>query len=208
MVTGIEEVTKSRSKISIDGEFAFVLYKGELRHYRLREGEELDAKDYHVIMTEVLPKRAKLRAMNLLLKKDYTTAQLEKKLREGGYPPKVVEEALAYVASFHYTDDLRFALNYITCHQEDKTRLRMEQDLRAKGIGKEVLGQAWAEWERLGGVQDEGKMIGTLLRKRGFVSENATQAEKNREYVFLMRKGFSADCARRAIFGSSYELFD
>ena len=76
IVTGIEEMTKSRSKISIDGEFAFVLYKGELRHFHLLEGEEISEEDYEHIMKEILPKRAKLRAMNLLLKKDYTTSQL------------------------------------------------------------------------------------------------------------------------------------
>ena len=66
IVTGIEEMTKSRSRVSIDGEFAFVLYKGELRHFHLREGNELREEDYREITTELLPKRAKLRAMNLL----------------------------------------------------------------------------------------------------------------------------------------------
>ena len=43
-ITGIEEVSKSRSKIDIDNEFAFVLYKGELRLYQIVLGEEISEK--------------------------------------------------------------------------------------------------------------------------------------------------------------------
>lgn len=202
IITGIEDLTKSRSRISIDGEFAFVLYKGELRRFHLQVGEDLSEKDYETIMKEILPKRAKLRAMNLLLKKDYTTAKLREKLREGGYPEEIIQDAMDYVASFHYTDDLRFALDFIQCHQENRSRLRMEQDLRAKGIQEDVLEQAFAEWEAAGGVQDEDRMIRELFRKRGFDPQNATVSEQNREYAFLIRKGFSADCIRKAIFHS------
>ena len=202
IVTGLEELTKSRSRVSIDGEFAFVLYKDELRHFHLQIGEELREKDYETIMQEILPKRAKLRAMNLLLKKDYTTAKLRDKLLLGGYPEKIVEEALEYVASFHYVDDLRFALDFIRCHQEDRTRLRMEQDLRGKGIGGDVISQAFLAWEEEGGAQDEAVMIRKLFRKRGFNPETATTSEQNREYAFLMRKGFSSDSVRNAIFHS------
>ena len=202
IITGIEDLTKSRSRISIDGEFAFVLYKGELRRFHLQVGEVLSEKDYETITKEILPKRAKLRAMNLLLKKDYTTAKLREKLREGGYPEEIVQEALDYVASYHYTDDLRFALDFIQCHQENRSRLRMEQDLRTKGIPEDVVEQAFAEWEAAGGIQDEDQMIRELFRKRGFDPQNATVSEQNREYAFLMRKGFSADCIRKAIFHS------
>ena len=40
LITQIEELSKSRSRIFIDEEFAFVLYKGELRSFRIRLGEE------------------------------------------------------------------------------------------------------------------------------------------------------------------------
>ena len=100
-VTQIVEISKTRSKIYIEQEFAFVLYKGELRLYHVREGEELSEENYFKIMEEVLPKRAKLRAMNLLKDREYTTAQLRTKLRQGFYPENIIEEALSYVSSFH-----------------------------------------------------------------------------------------------------------
>lgn len=198
-VTRIEELTKSRSRVFIDEEFAFVLYKGELRSFHILEGEEVEEEDYQVIVTKLLPKRAKLRAMNLLKTKDYTVKQLGDKLKEGGYPADIIEEALAYVADFHYTDDLRYAVGFISAHEGSRSRRRMEQDLLGRGVSRSVLDAAWREWEEQGGAQDEQAMIHALLEKKHFDPERADQRERRRMYGFLTRKGFPADMARRAV---------
>lgn len=203
-VTQIVELSKSRSKVYIEQEFAFVLYKGELRLYHIRENEELAEKDYRVIMEEVLPKRAKLRAMNLLKNRDYTTAQLRNKLKQGEYPDTIIEQALEYVASFHYTDDLRYALDYITYNENSKSRRKIEQDLQAKGIARDVMEQAWSEWQEQGGSQDEQAMIVKLLEKKHYNPEETDYKEQQRMYGFLMRKGFSMDAIRRAVGGEQF----
>lgn len=206
-VTGVEELSKSRSKVFIDGELAFVLYRGELRTYGIREGAELEQTDYDAIMGEVLPKRAKLRAMNLLTKREYTEQQLRRKLTDGFYPTEVIEEALVYVAGFHYTDDLRYAVTFITDHEATRSRRRIEQDLTRRGIDKRTLEAAWAEWESDGGTQDEEAMIKALLSKKKYDPEYADIAEKHRVYAFLMRKGYSADAVRRAMRTEELDTF-
>lgn len=198
-VTQIVELSKSRSKVYIEQEFAFVLYKGELRLYKIKEGEEIDEKDYQTIMKEILPKRAKLRAMNLLKAREYTTASLRTKLRQGFYPEEVIEEALAYVASFHYTDDVRYAVSFMNCHEQDKSRKRIEQDLLKKGIDKKTLEEAWAQWEEQGGEKDEQSMIINLIEKRHYDVNNATIQEQQKMYGFLMRKGFASEQILRAL---------
>lgn len=192
-VTQIEEFSKSRSKVYIDGEFAFVLYKGELRLYHVKSGETLAEKDYDTIVKEVLPKRAKLRAMNLLQKREYTTSQLRKKLEQGLYPGEVIEDALDYVSSYHYTDDLRYALQYIIFHVDSRSHKRIDRDLLGKGVSGEVISAAWQEWEEQGGRQDETEMIRKLLEKRKFEPETADYAECQKQAAFLARKGFSTD---------------
>ena len=206
-VTGVEELSKSRSKVFINGELAFVLYRGELRTYGIREGAVLEQADYDAIMGEVLPKRAKLRAMNLLTKREYTEQQLRRKLTDGFYPPEVIEEALAYVAGFHYTDDLRYAVTFITDHEATRSRRRIEQDLTRRGIDRRTLEVAWAEWESDGGAQDEEAMIRALLSKKKYDSEHADIAEKRRIYAFLMRKGYSAEAVRRAMRTEELDTF-
>lgn len=198
-VTRLEEMSRSRSRVFIDQEFAFVLYKGELRLYHVYEGGEMTQADYEEIMTKVLPRRAKLRAMNLLKSREYTTKQLRDKLREGCYPEKIIAQALDYVAGYHYTDDLRYAETYITDHEESRSRRRIEQDLRDKGIDGDTMEKAWQQWEKKGGIQDEGKMIGRLLEKRHYDPDTADAGERQKAYAFLMRKGFNPDAVRRVL---------
>lgn len=198
-VTQIEEYTKARSKIYIDQEFAFVLYKGELRLYHIAEGQELSEADYRHLMKEVLPKRAKLRCMNLLKSREYTRQQLKTKLKQGFYPEEVAEEALDYVASYHYIDDDRYAAEFIRCYQESKSRKCIELDLLKKGVDKAVIQRAWQSWENDGNEQNEAEQIRKLLEKRHFDIETADLKTRQKTYAFLMRKGFSAESIRKVL---------
>ncbi len=208
LVTQVTELTKSRSKVYIDQEFAFVLYKGELHLYHVKEGIELREEDYRTIMQEVLPKRAKLRAMNLLQGREYTTSQLRTKLQQGFYPPEIIEQAIDYVAGFHYIDDLRYAVDYITYHEDTRSRRRIEQDLQGKGISATTLEEAWQLWRENGGKQDEQRMIRELLRKKHYDPESETDwKERQKIYAFLARRGFSPEAIRKVIGGIQSDTF-
>lgn len=198
-VTQVTEVSKSRVRVMTDEESVFVLYKGELRRFHICEGQEIGEAVLRAIMEEILPGRAKLRAMNLLQNRDYTVRQLHDKLKEGGYPETVIAEALGYVEGFHYTDDCRYAVNFIRNHVQDRSRRRIEQDLLGRGIDRDTLERAWGEWEAEGGEQNEQAMIQTLLAKKGFDCETASPKDFRKIYGFLMRKGFSAEQVKRAL---------
>ena len=138
-VTRIEELSRSRCKIYLEDSFAFVLYKGELRLFGVREQEELSEESYREIMQEVLPKRATLRCMNLLQSRAYTESKLRSKLKEGGYPQESIDSALAYVKSYHYVDDLQFAKDYIANQAGKKSKRVLERDLIARGVSRDEI---------------------------------------------------------------------
>lgn len=204
-VTQIEEFTKSRVRITVDEEITFVLYKSEQHKFHIRPDEEIEETDLHTILEELLPKRARLRAMNLLKNREYTVKQLHDKLKQGGYPESVIGDALDYVGSFRYTDDLRYAVNFIRNHQGDRSRRRIEQDLTGRGIERNLLEKAWAEWEEEGGSQNEQAMIQALLAKKGFDSQTADPKARQKMSAFLMRKGFSGEQVRRAVQWGEYD---
>lgn len=204
-VTQIEELSKARSKVYIDNEFAFVLYKGELRIYNIKENEEISNNAYNEIIKNVLPKRAKIRAMNLLTKRDYPTAKLRQKLKEGLYPDDVIEEALEYVASYNYTDDHRYALDYINYHENDKSRKRINQDLITKGISREIIDRAWISFEENGGHKNEEQMVRRILEKKNYFSNSLEYKEKQKIMASLLRKGFEMDTIKRVML--DIELF-
>ncbi len=189
-VTDIRDIDKKRKKIYIDGDFAFVLYYGEIRDYKLKVGQKISQEIYDEIMTTVLPKRAKLRAMNLLQKRDYTEKQLRDKLSDGDYPQELIDEAINYVKSYRYLDDSRYARDYITYHMPLRSKNRIIQDLTQKGISKDIyediLDELYSE-----DSDAEIEQIKTLLAKKHFDPDNSDYEQRQKITTFLMRKGYS-----------------
>ena len=85
-VTEIRPLNKKKSRILFDDGEDLVLYNGEIRASRIKEQEELPDEVYEKLAGEVLTKRAKHRAMYLLLRQMRTKKELEDKLRKDGYP--------------------------------------------------------------------------------------------------------------------------
>ena len=198
-VTKVTEISNSRVQIMIDNEFAFVLYKGELRIYHLKEGEEISEEIYKEIMETVLPKRAKLRAMNLLKSRAYTERQLADKLRSGGYPEEIVKAAIDYVSSFGYLNDRQYAFDYIEYNKESKSRTRIINSLMQKGISKEMIEEIWEENAGEDGKRLEMEQILSLMKKKHFDPSESTYEEKQKFSAFLYRKGFQIDTIRCAL---------
>ena len=192
VITQIVGISKSRYRIYLDGQFAFILYKGELRQFHIEEDQELSSESYQHIMKQILPKRAKLRSMNLLQSKDYTRKQLEDKLRQGEYPEACIEEALTYVESYGYIDDQRYARDYIEYHIQSRSRNRI-------GISKEIVHKSFQELEEIGLKQDEMHLVVELLKKKKYNADTATRQEQQKMYGFLYRKGFRPDIICRAL---------
>ena len=193
IVSCIHEISKKQCRVIVDESFAFVLYKGELHKYGISEGEELKEPVFCDIMEHVLPKRAKLRAMNLLKKKMYTEKELTDKLLQGGYPESVVSEAIAYVKDYHYIDDLAYVQEYIRCYGEKSSRKEIQYKLLKKGIDKNIFSQVMEEQEENGLFQDENTLIKKLLIKKKWYGKEFDNTERQRIYGFFYRKGFSTD---------------
>ena len=141
---------------------------------------------YEKILKEIVGMRAKKRAMHLLERMDRTESQLSEKLRQNGYPDICIEEAIAYVKSYHYIDDTRYAENYVRFHQQKKSRQRLKMDLYAKGIDKAIIEDVLEKTFS----SDEQEKIRRLLEKRHFDYGRSDRKEQQKTYQFLMRRGF------------------
>jgi regulatory protein len=200
-VAAIRERDRKRSEVLTDEGLRFVLYKAEIRKYHLTEGAEIPEEDLREIQQVLLPKRAKLRAMNLLQSRDYTESRLREKLTEGGYPPEVVDEAVAYVASYHYIDDGRYAADFVRARMGRHSRARVRMDLLSKGIDPDTADRALEEAysdELLAAEDPEIALIRAAIRKKHFDPQTATWEEKQKFLAAMCRKGFSADKVREA----------
>lgn len=196
IVTKVEPLTKAKFKIEIDGQLGFVLYKGELSRYHIKEAEELPETTFTEIQEEVIVKRAKLRAMHLLTDMDRTESQLRTKLEQGLYTAAVIDKAVAYVKSFGYIDDEGYAMRFVQSKKDSKSKKEIFAGLSRKGMPKEVVEHALEEYY---GSEDSKEAIQQLLKKKRYDPQAATEQEMHKIIGFLMRKGFNYGDIRQVI---------
>ncbi len=199
IISRIEYLKNKRSNIYIDDKIAFVLYKGDLCKYNLNEGEEITIDLYERIISETLCKRAFLRSMHLLEKKDYTTREIREKLSSALYPEKAVEYAVSELEGFGYLNDLRYAERYIELSCEKRSRREISHKLSEKGISRAIIEEAFINTRENGYIIDENELITEILKKRHYFEKDHTPQEKSKQYNYLMSKGFSSEAVINAL---------
>lgn len=191
LVTEIIEVNKKRSKVFLDEDFAFVLYKGELRHYRIEAGAEISEETYEEIIKEVIIRRAKLRAMHLLESGDRTEKEMREKLKND-YPLIAVDAAVEYVKSYRYINDSEYARRYVEANKGKKSARMLSMQLEQKGIGREEIAELLSQTEDM-----EEEQIRKYLRQKFTEGESPDPAKKQKAIAALMRKGFVYEKIRK-----------
>lgn len=185
-VTQIEQYQKNKFKVYLNDEFAFVLYKGELAKQKIEEGTVISEEMYSGIIREILNKRAIKRAMYLLKAMERTEHQLREKLRENLYPEESIDAAVAYVSSYHYVNDEDYARRYTQAKSGSKSRRRIEQELKEKGISKDKIERAVQEADC-----NDRNLIREIIIKKSKSVDVQDQKQKQKIIRHLLYKGFA-----------------
>lgn len=185
-VTQIEQYQKNKFKVYLNDEFAFVLYKGELARQKIEEGTVISEEMYSGIIREILNKRAIKRAMYLLKAMERTEHQLREKLRENLYPEESIDAAVAYVSSYHYVNDEDYARRYTQAKSGSKSRRRIEQELKEKGISKDKIERAVQEADC-----NDRNLIREIIIKKSKSVDVQDQKQKQKIIRHLLYKGFA-----------------
>ncbi|MBR2258491.1 MAG: regulatory protein RecX [Blautia sp.] len=144
---------------------------------------------------------ARKKALRLLERMDRSRQELSAKLSQAGFSEAAVEDAVRYVASYGYLDDLRFAKSYLRREQGKNGKKKLVYVLREKGVAPEVIEQAIAETAEEGEC-DERETVKSLIRKRCPEGETLDEAGFRRLIGYLSRRGFSFE----DIYGAVDEL--
>lgn len=195
-VTKTEAVTKAKYKVYIDGQFAFILYKGELSRYHIAEGARIDEEVCHKILTEVILKRAKRRALHLLNDMGRTEEQLKTRLRRDLYPEDIIDDTIDYVKSFGYINDAAYAQCFVETRKGKKSRKEIYAQLCRKGLKDEEIEAAFEECY---GSGDAREAIETILRKKKYDPRKAGWEDTRKILGYLTRKGFGYEDIRQVI---------
>ena len=133
-------------------------------------------------------KESRKAALKLLEYKGRTEKELREKLAEKGFGEELIEDAVAYAASFGYLDDRRYAQSYILNRQGSKSRRKLQNELRQKGIGEGVFGEAWDALPLE--ERDERTLIREQLEKKIPPGTKPDEKTLRRTYAYFLRRGF------------------
>ena len=140
--------------------------------------------------------RAKNTAYRLLTYRPRSRRELEEKLREKEFPEDIVGSIIDQCARLGYIDDAQFAEQWARSRLKLRCfgRRRIEQELRGKGIDREIISEAIA---KVVPAEDEHAAAKSAAEKKLRMMRSVEpQARRRRLAGFLERKGFSSEVIR------------
>ena len=142
--------------------------------------------------------KAKNAAFRLLSGRDYTRAEIRKKLRGRQFSGAAIEATMVTLEGLNLVDDRAFARKWVESRLKGRPmgRFRLALELKRRGIPEdlvdETLDQALAEVDPIALALP--LLQGRAARYRGLERQKALA----RMYQFLGRRGFEAQVAREA----------
>lgn len=139
------------------------------------------------------------RAIGLLSRREHSQLELSRKLRARGLPAEDVEAAVAKLAKDGWQDDARFAELVVRSRVSGGYGpVRIRAELGTHGLDREMIAAALDTFE--GEWADNA---GDLIRRRYGPRLADELALRRKAADFLLRRGFDADCVRRALQNNS-----
>ncbi len=148
------------------------------------------------------PDAAREAALRLLERSRRTRDDLARRLREKGFPPATIDDVLDRLTQVGLVDDVEFARAFLAGRwgRRPSGLRRLEQQLRAKGVGDEAVSAARALIEAREGAVDEvtaaHRVVEQAARRYAKLEPRVRQ---QRLYALLARRGFDGDVIRRAL---------
>ncbi len=195
-VTKIEPLTKIKYKVYLDGEFAFVLYKGELSRLSYSGRRHFERRISDRILQMMICKRAKLRAMHLLtdmgrtesISGEAASGMVSAEDSSGGR--RCVCEVLSV-----YLDDVEYARSFIESRKASRAEKELYAALARKAYQKEIASRSLKKCYGNGMRRRQSKR---LCEKKLWIRGRQTGA--NAKIIgYLVRKGFRYEDIRQVI---------
>lgn len=185
----IEDTGGKKKFLNPEGAEGFYLYPGDIRKMKLKDGDILAEEDIISIRQNMVIPRAKKRALGILSKRDCTEAQMREKLEKSFYDEESIQEAISFLQSYGYLDDLSYAREYIYYKRKKKSLRQIQYDLRNKGISMDVISLAL---DQEGGHQEKEEVAAQFEKYCKKYSKEDPKA-KQKIYMHFVRKGYACD---------------
>ena len=137
----------------------------------------------------------RVRALQLLARRDYSRAELKGKLAAEAESEEELDHVLATLQSERLLSDERYAAQRVAARGNRYGNARLKQELRQKGVTDEDIETALPE------AGDETERCRAIWAKKfGHLPETAEDRAK--QMRFLQYRGFSGEAIRRVMRGA------
>ena len=133
------------------------------------------------------------RALAMLARREHTRAEMARKLSPHAESPEQVEQLLDALVARGWLSEQRFAESRANTLARKFGSLKIEHDLRSRGVSAEVVERS-VEQAR---AQELENCRAAWQKKFGILAQGA--AEYGRQMRFLAGRGFSAEVVRRVL---------
>jgi regulatory protein len=137
----------------------------------------------------------RVRALQLLTRRDYCRAELRAKLAAEAESADELEAVLDRLQEERLLSDQRYAAQRVVARAGRYGNARLRQELRQKGVGDEEISAALPE-----GGDESARCRAVWARKFGELPHSAE--ERARQMRFLQYRGFSGEAIRRVMSGA------
>lgn len=130
------------------------------------------------------PEALKARALRHLVRREHSRAELARKLAPHAESPEAILQVLDLLLSKKQQSDARYAEERVRVLSRKYGAARIRHELRAKGIGDEIVGR----------VSRDGELErARAILERKYRAAASTPEERARRARFLQGRGFATD---------------
>jgi len=146
-------------------------------------------------------------ALTQLGRRDFSSAELAKRLQDKGFEDTEVAEVMARLIDQRYVDDARYAKAVVRSRAQISGWgiQRIKMDMKRRLIPQDVIDTALMDYdEKIDKSEDDAKpwdeqAVALLEKKYGRWSGTLGPKDYNKRMGFLVRRGFTLDQARHAL---------
>ncbi|NCO24611.1 MAG: regulatory protein RecX [bacterium] len=159
-------------------------------------GKELSEQEIGKIISEDKTTRGKEYLLRLLSRRIYSRYEISGKLKNKGYPEKIIANLIFWLENNNYINDEFFAEMWTQFRLKNKPigKYRLNQELRIKGIKKEIIQKVI---DKTYNEIDEITLARNLIEKKIESSKiKNIKIDPKKIYNFLLRRGFSGEVSK------------
>lgn len=197
-ITAIEkQQRRRRANVYVDGRFALALGLEVIAEAGLRAGDEISASRLEVLRQADVRQGALNAALRLLSYRPRSQAEIRSRLARRGLPAAIIDATLERLQSLGLVDDVQFARYWVETRNQSSPRGRrlLAQELRLKGVEREVVGEALAP------LSEEDAAYRAASRRAKALKNSDYSTFRRKLADYLLRRGFSLEVVLATVGG-------